>query len=175
MRGGRRYVTSFTVTAHGMGTLCGVSRRTRMDVNRRAARDGVRGRARPVAGAALGVALALGAGPLAAQSADRWSGADKALHVGMSAPFGAIGASLAPADAGTGTRLLWGAALGSLPGLAKEAIDLQRQGGTASARDLAANLAGAALGALFADCCLIRPIARGDRLDGVGVEFRVPF
>lgn len=146
-----------------------------MDVNRRTARAGARGRACPVAGAALGVALALGAGSVAAQSADRWSGGDKALHVGMSAPFGAVGASLAPADAGTGTRLLWGAALGSLPGLAKEVIDLQRLGGTASARDLAANLAGATLGALFADCCLIRPIARGDRVDGVGVEFRVPF
>ena len=37
------------------------------------------------------------------------------------------------------------------------------------------NVAGAALGALVADCCLIRPIARGDRIDGVGVEYRIEF
>ena len=146
-----------------------------MDEYGRTVAGRARSRPRPRAAAALVAAFALGAGPVAAQSADSWTGSDKAMHVGLSAPFGAVGASLAPADAGTGTRLLWGAAIGSLPGLAKEVIDLQRPGATASARDLAANLAGAALGALLADCCLIRPIARGDRVDGVGVEFRVPF
>jgi hypothetical protein len=34
---------------------------------------------------------------------------------------------------------------------------------------------GAALGALVADCCLIRPLTRGDRIDGIGVEYRIDF
>lgn len=135
--------------------------------------------ARPVTRAAaravIAAGLALGAASAIAQSDDSWTGPDKMLHVGVSAPFGALGASFAPAHAGTGTRLLWGTAIGALPGLAKEVVDLQRPGATASLRDVAANLVGAALGALVADCCLIRPLGRGDRVDGVGVEMRVPF
>lgn len=106
---------------------------------------------------------------------DRWIGPDKALHFGVSAPFGALGAALVPRDAGTGPRLLYGAVLGSLPGLAKEVSDFRRPGADASPRDMAFNVLGAAFGALVADCCLIRPIARGDRVDGVGIEYRIGF
>jgi VanZ family protein len=117
-------------------------------------------------------------GPPAARAqaqSDGWTGTDKALHLGLSAPFGAFGATLAPKDAGTGQRLLYGTVLGALPGLAKELSDRARPGATASAKDMAFNVLGAALGAAVADCCLIRPLARGDRIDGVGVEYRIEF
>jgi len=126
---------------------------------------------------AAAVALALGAlaPDIARAQADRWSGGDKALHVGVSAPFGVLGATLAGRDGTTGERLLVGTLVGSLPGLAKEVADARRVGHDPSAKDMAANLIGAALGALLADCCLIRPLSRGDRVDGVGIEYRVDF
>ena len=127
--------------------------------------------------ALAGMVLTVFASPqaLAQVPADRWGGPDKALHFGVSAPLGAIGAGFAPKDAGTGQRLLYGAAIGALPGLAKELADARRPGGDPSARDMAFNVLGAAVGALFADCCLLRPISRGDRIDGIGVEYRIDF
>ena len=121
-------------------------------------------------------AAACGAPDARAQAQpDRWNGSDKALHLGLSAPFGAYAATFAPPGAGTGRRLLVGTTLGALPGLAKELADLNRPGATASMKDMTFNVLGAALGALVADCCLIRPIERGDRIDGVGVEYRIDF
>jgi VanZ family protein len=130
----------------------------------------------PLRHVALAAAIAAAfAAPDARAQTDGWTSPDKALHFGLSAPFGAFAATLAPKDAGTGQRMLYGAALGALPGLAKELSDARRSGADASARDMAFNVLGAAVGALLADCCLIRPIARGDRIDGVGVEYRVEF
>ena len=76
---------------------------------------------------------------------------------------------------GLAEDVLYGTLLGSLPGLAKELADARSPRGDASARDMAVNVVGAAIGAMLADCCLIRPIARNDRLDGVGVEYRIEF
>jgi len=123
----------------------------------------------------VAAALAMAAPGGAHAQPDRWDGTDKAWHVGASAPFGALGAALAGREGASGERLLYGTLVGSLPGLAKELADARRPGQRASGRDLTANLVGAALGALLADCCLIRPLARGDRVDGVGVEYRVDF
>jgi uncharacterized protein YfiM (DUF2279 family) len=122
-----------------------------------------------LAGAAM-----LGASAAGAQSTDSWVGTDKAMHLGLSAPFGMFGATFAGAEASTATRLAYGTLIGSLPGLAKELSDMRGRGDP-SARDMAFNVLGAALGALVADCCLIRPLARGDRIDGIGVEYRIDF
>jgi putative lipoprotein len=130
---------------------------------------------RPILRGGVAAALAAAfAAPALAQT-NPWAGSDKALHAGISAPLGMIGASIAGGAASAGERVLYGTMLGSLPGLAKELVDAQRPGGDASYRDMAFNVVGAALGALLADCCLIRPYMRGDRLDGIGVEYRIDF
>jgi VanZ family protein len=131
-------------------------------------------RSKPPAALLLAVAAMLGPSAAGAQSTDAAFGTDKALHFGLSAPFGMLGASFAGADASTATRLAYGTLIGSLPGLAKELYDMQGRGDP-SARDMAFNVLGAALGALVADCCLIRPLTRGDRIDGIGVEYRIDF
>jgi putative lipoprotein len=155
--------------------------RARMQTEPRTGRrtDKAARRAAPLGGpgrVALVAALAAASAASDAQAQqDRWSSPDKALHFGVSAPFGALGAAFAPKDAGTAQRLFYGAVLGSLPGLAKEVSDFRRPDADASTKDMALNVLGAAFGALVADCCLIRPIARGDRVDGVGIEYRVDF
>lgn len=63
------------------------------------------------------------------------------------------------------------ALLGSLPGLANELSDIGRLGSTPSMTGMAFNL----LGASFGDCGLIRPFASGDRIDGVGIRYRIAF
>lgn len=119
-------------------------------------------------------AAVLACGPAFAQP-DAWTGPDKRLHMALSAPFGAAGASLAGANAGLLERVFHGAAIGALPGLAKELTDLRTSGSVASFKDMAFNVAGAALGALLADCCLVRAYTRGDRIDGVGIAYRIEF
>ncbi|MFO0462390.1 MAG: hypothetical protein ACK50I_24835 [Burkholderiales bacterium] len=136
------------------------------------------GRARALRALAVATAIAGAAaahGARAQAKPDSWTGSDKALHAGVSAPLGAMGAALAPPGAGTAQRLLYGTALGALPGLAKELADLNRPGATPSMKDMAFNVLGAALGAAVADCCLIRPLASGDRIDGIGIEYRIGF
>ena len=129
--------------------------------------------------AAVGAAAL--AGTLAAPGAhaqsqpDSWTGSDKALHFGVSAPFGMIGASMVSREAGTAERVAVGTLIGSLPGLAKELADTQRPSATPSMKDMTYNVLGAALGAVVGDCCLLRPVVRGDRVDGVGVEIRLDF
>jgi putative lipoprotein len=125
-------------------------------------------------GAVAAALVGMLAVPALAQS-DAWTSPDKALHAGFSASFGMIGASLAGGAGSAGERVLYGTMLGSLPGLAKELADAQRPGGDASYRDMVFNVVGAALGALLADCCLIRPYLRGDRIDGIGIEYRIEF
>jgi len=129
-------------------------------------------RARILGAVAAGSVLACG--PAFGQS-DSWTGADKRAHLALSAPFGALGAWLAGSAASPAERVLYGTMIGALPGLAKELVDLRTRGAVASYKDMAFNVAGAALGALLSDCCLVRPYTRGDRIDGVGIEYRIEF
>lgn len=142
-------------------------------------RTAARGRAPAALRAAAAATLAAGAllAPAAAsaQSADPWFGQDKVKHFGMSAPLGMMGSAMIPQRASATERILYGTLLGSLPGLAKELSDLGRPGSTASMKDMAFNVLGAALGASLGDCCLIRPFASGDRIDGVGIQYRISF
>jgi putative lipoprotein len=126
------------------------------------------------AAATVVAAGALLAAPAAHAQVDSWTGQDKLKHFGVSAQLGALGMSMIPARASTTERILYGTLIGSLPGLAKELADFGGRG-TPSMRDMAFNLLGAAVGAAFADCCMVRPIARGDRIDGVGIEYRIQF
>ena len=129
-------------------------------------------------GIALAGAMSAGAsGEARAQGPDSWTSPDKAAHFVASAPLGAVGASFAGPSASLGTRLLYGTLIGSLPGLAKELADGRNAKGDASVRDMVFNIAGAALGALWADRVLIRPIgpAGADRIDGVTIEYKIPF
>lgn len=73
---------------------------------------------------------------------------DKALHAGISSLFGAAGETYLHyyTDLETPARVLFGTVAGSLPGLAKELTDSRFSGS-----DMAADLAGALLGALAAN------------------------
>lgn len=111
-------------------------------------------------------------------SNDSWFGQDKAMHFGMSTPLGMLGASVAEKFGYTGKteRLVAGAALGMLPGLAKEWADRYNPRATASAKDMAFNMLGAMLGAAAVDCCTVRALSsRRDRFDGLAVEYRIDF
>ena len=110
-------------------------------------------------------------------SQDSWTGQDKALHFGMSAPMGLLGVSFAARLGFTDAteKKVVGALIGSMPGLVKELADISNPRGTASIKDLAFNLLGAALGASLSDCCTVSPISRRDRLDGLTVEYRIDF
>jgi uncharacterized protein YfiM (DUF2279 family) len=97
---------------------------------------------RHLAAAAILAAAATLATAAPCTARDRWTGHDKALHLGAGA-FAAYGAT-------AGLRDPWaGLAVGAAVGLAKEAAD-RRAGGTCSLQDLAATVAGAAIGAGFA-------------------------
>lgn len=118
------------------------------------------------------------AGPaVASSSADTWTGQDKALHFSVSAPFGTLGLVMAQRMGATAPveRVLWGAVIGTVPGLTKELVDWRTQTGTASGKDLVANFAGALLGATLGECCIVRPTGRSDRIDGVIIERRIEF
>jgi VanZ family protein len=123
--------------------------------------------------AAVASAPAQANGPL-----DSWSGQDKMMHFGMSAPLGMLGASVAEKFGVTGKteRLVVGAALGMMPGLAKEWADRYNPRATASVKDMAFNVLGAILGAATVDCCTVRALSsRRDRFDGLAVEYKIEF
>lgn len=106
---------------------------------------------------------------------DSWTGQDKALHFMVSMPFGMIGARLFSDSPTPAEQFFYGALLGSVPGLMKEARDIHHRGSTASYKDMTYNILGASLGSLGSNCCTIRPIGTKDRLDGIVFEYKVNF
>jgi uncharacterized protein YfiM (DUF2279 family) len=118
----------------------------------------------------------LASAPAFAQS-DSWTGQDKVKHFGVSAPMGLLGAKFAGPTASTSERVMYGALIGSLPGVFKELTDLRTPGSSASMRDMSFNIAGAAIGALMGDtCCMIRPyMTRADKVDGIAIDFKINF
>jgi uncharacterized protein YfiM (DUF2279 family) len=78
---------------------------------------------------------------------------DKLLHFGVSSLFGAASESYLhyKTDLKTPGRLIWGTTIGSMPGLAKEIIDSTKRDNRFSTGDMAANIAGAFVGALVAN------------------------
>jgi VanZ family protein len=127
----------------------------------------------------LALAVAIASAPAHANGpTDSWFGQDKAMHFGMSAPLGMLGASVAEKLGYTGKteRLVVGAALGMMPGLAKEWADRYNPRATASVKDMAFNVLGAMLGAAAVECCTVRALSsRRDRFDGLAVEYRIEF
>lgn len=76
---------------------------------------------------------------------DTWKGQDKIKHFSVSVPLGAIGAYI---TRDSRNPVLYGALIGSMPGLVKEVIDGCRSGGTGfSSHDMAYNFLGALVGA----------------------------
>ena len=78
---------------------------------------------------------------------------DKLLHFGVSSLFGAASESYLHYETNLKTpgRLIWGTTIGSIPGLAKEIIDSTKTDNRFSTGDMAANIAGAFVGALVAN------------------------
>ena len=78
---------------------------------------------------------------------------DKLLHFGVSSLFGAASETYLHYETNLKTpgRLIWGTTLGSVPGLAKEIIDSTKRNNRFSTGDMAANIAGAFVGALVAN------------------------
>ncbi len=78
---------------------------------------------------------------------------DKLLHFGFSSLFGAASESYLHYETNLKTpgRLIWGTTLGTIPGLAKEIIDSTKRDNRFSGSDMAANIAGAFVGALLAN------------------------
>ena len=78
---------------------------------------------------------------------------DKLLHFGFSSVFGAASESYLHYETNLKTpgRLIWGTTLGTIPGLAKEIIDSTKRDNRFSGGDMAANIAGAFVGALVAN------------------------
>lgn len=85
-----------------------------------------------------------GRGGWRVDTADAWTGHDKVQHFAVSAPFGALGAYIARDSE---HPVVYGALLGSIPGLAKELYDGSCRSGGFSYKDLAADVAGALTGA----------------------------
>jgi uncharacterized protein YfiM (DUF2279 family) len=121
----------------------------------------------------------MASGPaVAGDPVDSWTGQDKMMHFGMSAPLGILGVGVADrlGFSGKVERVVVGATIGMMPGLAKEWADRYNPRATASAKDMVFNMLGAALGASIADCCTVRALAsRRDRPDGLAVEYRISF
>ncbi len=78
---------------------------------------------------------------------------DKLLHFGYSSVFGAASESYLhyKTNLKTPGRLIWGTTLGTIPGLAKEIMDSTKKDNNFSGSDMAANIAGAFVGALVAN------------------------
>ena len=78
---------------------------------------------------------------------------DKLLHFGVSSLFGAASESYLHYETNLKTpgRLIWGTTLGTIPGLAKEIIDSTKRDNSFSTGDMAANIAGAFVGAVVAN------------------------
>ena len=106
---------------------------------------------------------------------DGWVGMDKANHFGVSAQLGMFGASMAGKSADTADQILYGTLIGALPGLAKELYDIGRPGSTASIKDMAWNLLGAAAGSMSSKWFSVAPITYRDRVDGFRVQIRFDF
>ncbi len=106
---------------------------------------------------------------------DAWVGMDKANHFGVSAQLGMFGATLAGKSADTTDQILYGTLIGALPGLAKEIYDIGRPGATASVKDMAWNLLGAAAGSMSSRWFSVVPMSYRDRVDGFKVQIRIEF
>lgn len=81
------------------------------------------------------------------QTSDSWVGTDKLEHFGVSAPFGALGGWLMR---DTAHPAIYGALLGTVPGLVKETIDGTCRTDGFSYKDLFADAVGAFSGAWLA-------------------------
>jgi uncharacterized protein YfiM (DUF2279 family) len=106
---------------------------------------------------------------------DSWVGMDKANHFGVSAQLGMFGAAMAGKSADTADQILYGTLIGALPGLAKELYDIGRPGSTASVKDMAWNLLGAAAGSMSSRWFSVAPMTYRDRVDGFRVQIRIDF
>jgi uncharacterized protein YfiM (DUF2279 family) len=106
---------------------------------------------------------------------DSWVGMDKANHFGVSAQLGMFGATLAGRSADTTDQILYGTLIGSLPGLVKEIYDIGRPGATASVKDMAWNILGAAAGSMTSKWFSVTPLMYRDRVDGFRVQIRFEF
>jgi len=82
------------------------------------------------------------------QNSDSWTGTDKLAHFAVSAPFGALGAYI---TRDTAHPVIYGALLGTVPGLVKETIDGTCTTDGFSYKDLTADAVGALTGALLAN------------------------
>jgi uncharacterized protein YfiM (DUF2279 family) len=82
-----------------------------------------------------------------------FAGDDRLKHFGISSLFGAASESVLhyKTNLNPSERIILGTTLGSLPGLAKELIDSTKSGNQFSGNDLAADIAGAFLGAVVAN------------------------
>lgn len=78
---------------------------------------------------------------------------DKLEHFGFSSLFGAAGETYLhyKTDLNASKRIILGATLGTVPGFIKEIIDSTEKGNHFSGTDLAADVAGAFLGAIVAN------------------------
>ena len=106
---------------------------------------------------------------------DAWVGMDKVNHFGVSAPLGMFGAAMAGKSADTADQILFGTLIGALPGAVKEIYDIGRPGSTASLKDMAWNLLGAATGSMSSKWFSVTPMTYRDRVDGFRVQIRFEF
>jgi putative lipoprotein len=121
------------------------------------------------------VSLAIFSPAMAEIRQDSWVGMDKANHFGVSAPLGMFGASMAGKSADSADQFLYGTLIGALPGIAKEIYDIGRPGSTASLKDMAWNLLGAATGSMSSRWFAVTPMTYRDRVDGLRVQIRFDF
>lgn len=82
-----------------------------------------------------------------------FAGDDRFKHFAVSSLFGAASESYLhyKTDLNTSGRIIWGVVLGSIPGLTKELIDSTKKENHFSGLDLAADVAGAFVGAVAAN------------------------
>jgi len=106
---------------------------------------------------------------------DSWVGMDKVNHFGVSAPLGMFGAAMVGKSADTTDQILYGTLIGALPGLVKELYDIGRPGATASVKDMAWNILGAAAGSMTSKWFSVTPLMFRDRVDGFRVQIRFDF
>jgi uncharacterized protein YfiM (DUF2279 family) len=100
------------------------------------------------------------------QTEDAWFGRDKLEHFAVSVPFGGLGAWLARDSA---HPVMYGALLGTVPGLVKEGIDGTCRSDGFSYKDLAADFVGSLTGALFTHWAI--SYHRSSRGHEVGVAY----
>jgi uncharacterized protein YfiM (DUF2279 family) len=121
------------------------------------------------------LALGISSPAMADIRQDSWIGMDKANHFGVSAQLGMFGAAMAGKSADTTEQILYGTLIGALPGLVKEIYDIGRPGATASAKDMAWNVLGAAVGSMSSRWFSVTPLVYRDRVDGFRVQIRFDF